>query len=190
LRAAYGEGENGQAVKTFTLDSFSSFYDFGPPWSEPERTLLAEQISTTIEEMAGRTPALSSPQRSFFGHWRDQMHYLSCMEEQRRREKELFEKAFLDTEITAWVGANDSVALHAMEFLSSSRHFQSRQMALLGFDNDPEAFINNLTSYDFDFSGLSLRMLQFVLDPARDLRKNGPAIFEEWDGFVQERASA
>jgi len=81
-----------------------------------------------------------------------------------------FQQALSLPEATAWVGANDGVALAAQNFLNKHRH---RSIALYGFDNTAEATFHSLSSYSFEIEAGAVRMLDWLLK--RPERKAGPA---------------
>jgi DNA-binding GntR family transcriptional regulator len=94
----------------------------------------------------------------------------------------LLEKA-LSTNCSAWVCANDFVALYALEFLKTKT---KRKIALIGFDDTFEAFRNGLTSYNFNIEGIVQVMIAYILNPSSvPSRKRNSAI--EIEGMLVER---
>jgi hypothetical protein len=84
--------------------------------------------------------------------------------------KHLFEQAMHDPHITAWVCANDSIALSALELWRYSEAQNRRKIALTGFDNCFHAALADLTSYDFGEDRLSEAMLTHLLDNTKSAR--------------------
>ena len=77
----------------------------------------------------------------------------------------LFERALRHTDVTAWVCANDGIAIHAQRFLRARRVRVPEWLSVIGFDNTGDALYSDLTSYDFDVPGVALKMLDHVLRP-------------------------
>jgi hypothetical protein len=98
----------------------------------------------------------------------------------------LFGKAHEDESITAWVCANDEVALLALQFLKEQGVAVPRDISVIGFDDVPEAAVHGLTSYNFNLDGLVNAMLSHIIRPSFT-PKNRPAI--EIEGVVIERGS-
>jgi DNA-binding LacI/PurR family transcriptional regulator len=99
-----------------------------------------------------------------------------------------FEQALQDPSITAWVGANDWVSLYALNFLRAKSIEVPGRISLLGFDNLPETFFNEITSYDFAVPLIARKMLLHVLAPGKSADSaDGP--HEEVEGIIIQRAS-
>jgi DNA-binding LacI/PurR family transcriptional regulator len=92
--------------------------------------------------------------------------------------------------ITAWVGANDTVALECLEFVKRQSGNDGNGTAVVGFDDTLEAFLARMTSYNFGYSAAVRAMLGHVLHPpVRPPRSQriGPAV--EISGYITGRAS-
>jgi DNA-binding LacI/PurR family transcriptional regulator len=94
---------------------------------------------------------------------------------------------------TAWVAADDYIALYAvLPFLQSRRIRVPRDLSVAGFNNQFESGYTGLSSYHFDIAGMAMRMLTFLLHPALDRRlrpgKYAP-LHEGISGFIVERGS-
>jgi len=109
----------------------------------------------------------------------------------------VMEKAMRDAlhekEATAWVAADDPIALHAvMPFLQAQRVQVPRDLSLAGFNNQFEAPHANLSSYHFDMTGMAMRTLTFLLYPSQERRlrpaKQATAV-EGIGGFMMDRGS-
>jgi DNA-binding LacI/PurR family transcriptional regulator len=80
----------------------------------------------------------------------------------------LFEKALADSNITAWICANDTVALLALSFLRECKIRVPGDVSVAGFDNVPvQALENRLTTFDFNAIGFVHQMLNFIVRPPR-----------------------
>jgi DNA-binding LacI/PurR family transcriptional regulator len=92
-------------------------------------------------------------------------------------------------DITAWVAANDSVALECMDLLRSRHVAVPGEVSVVGFDNSLPAFHQGLTSYAFNEAALMHAMVEHVLGsrPPRRPRAGSPPV--EIEGFVVARRS-
>lgn len=96
----------------------------------------------------------------------------------------LFKKAFTDKECTAWVCANDPIALMALDFLKN----QNPNISVIGFDDTFEAFRAGLTSYNFNVNALVNSMLSYLVNPSSHPVIRSSKIFEV-EGMLVERSS-
>jgi DNA-binding LacI/PurR family transcriptional regulator len=78
----------------------------------------------------------------------------------------LFTRALADPGITAWVCANDFSATLALDFLKSAGKTIPRDLSVIGFDNSLDAMEYQLTSFDFNTSGLINAMIRYIISPA------------------------
>jgi DNA-binding LacI/PurR family transcriptional regulator len=85
---------------------------------------------------------------------------------------------------TAWVLANDGAAINAMKYLHSKGRVVPDDVALVGFDNTPEAFEQRVTTVDFNMRGLACAVLDFLLRPP-----DTPRPAEEMPCVIMERES-
>jgi DNA-binding LacI/PurR family transcriptional regulator len=99
----------------------------------------------------------------------------------------LLEDAYRRKDVTAWVGANDHIALRAVEFLSARGVRVPEDISVAGFDNTHAAFQGNLSSYDFNAPGIVHRLLEHVVGPARAGVRNAAGEPSEIEGMVIER---
>lgn len=92
-------------------------------------------------------------------------------------------------DLTAWVCANDALALRCLSVLRQRGNAVPRRVSVMGFDDSLEASYEKLTSYNFNYSALTQAMLgNLTGSPAiRALRTRRKPI--EIDGFVTERSS-
>lgn len=77
----------------------------------------------------------------------------------------LFDKALSINDVSAWVCANDYMAVMAMDYL---KKHSDRKIAVVGFDDTFLAFRNGLTSYNFNTQSLVQIMLAHILNPSSD----------------------
>jgi len=90
---------------------------------------------------------------------------------------DLFERALSDRTLTAWVGANDDIALLACDWLSRRGLRVGHDISVVGFDNTARAQESGLTTVSFLEEDLAAGMLAYVLDPGR-WRSNGSVVLE------------
>jgi len=100
----------------------------------------------------------------------------------------LFEQALALPGVTAWVCANDGIAIHALRFLHMRKVPVPEQVSVVGFDNTGDASYNNLTSYDFDVSAIALKMLDHILRPDSSLFPASQRVVSS-EGMVIPRGS-
>jgi DNA-binding GntR family transcriptional regulator len=98
----------------------------------------------------------------------------------------LLRRLIEDREVTAWVGANDSVALSCLDFLRSLQVAVPQRISVLGFDDTLEASYEQLTSYNFNYHNLTRQMLSYVCGPVHR-RESARHTQVEVEGFVNER---
>jgi DNA-binding LacI/PurR family transcriptional regulator len=96
-------------------------------------------------------------------------------------------QAMRELDATVWIAENDPTAVACLRFLRERNVAVPGEVALVGFDDSPEAAGNDLTSYNFNAPAIARAMLQFVLHPGQARRPHSPV---DIDGFVVERGSA
>ncbi len=106
----------------------------------------------------------------------------------RRAFRPCFEKALRDSSITAWVGANDAIALAAMSFLKKEGLHLPRDMSVVGFDDSIDAVLTGLTSYSIDEERIAAAVVSHVLSPSRGRQRKG--IVLDVPGVVMRRLSS
>lgn len=100
----------------------------------------------------------------------------------------IFEEALLNPEITAWVCADDLMAISALRFLSKKGVEVPEKISVVGFEDILEAISANLTTYNFDIRGVAQTMVAFISNPSLFPVKEG--LFLEKNGFVVPRQSS
>jgi DNA-binding transcriptional regulator YhcF (GntR family) len=97
----------------------------------------------------------------------------------------LFNEALTHKEATAWICANDNIALSALSFLREQNIAVPRKISVAGFDNTPvHAIEQMLTTFDFNAYGFIHRMLYFINHPHRSAYHHAAI---EIEGMVIER---
>jgi DNA-binding transcriptional regulator YhcF (GntR family) len=100
----------------------------------------------------------------------------------------LFEQALANPSCTAWVCANDDIAVFALNFLRGCKRKVPDQVSVVGFDGDPLGLEYSITSFDFDLPNISRQMLLFISHPAGVTRfTKSKAV--EMPGFIIYRDS-
>jgi len=84
-----------------------------------------------------------------------------------------FEEALRDRRITVWIAANDRLGTMALSYLGSKNVAVPGRISVVGFDNSPDAFVNNLTSYDFRIRATIEQMVGFIVDTPLFRRVHG-----------------
>lgn len=86
-------------------------------------------------------------------------------------------------EITAWVLANDQVAVQIRHLLKLQGIRIPKHISLVGFDNSQDAWDYHIASYDFEFPEMARASLAHILKPNSSLPSG------EFPGMLVERAS-
>jgi len=98
----------------------------------------------------------------------------------------LFEQAWSDSTLTAWVGANDMTAFLALDYLSMRQG--ARRVAVVGFDDSVDAFDRGLTSYNFGAAPCAVSLIDHLIAPTARPSLH-PQVLVEMPGSVVERDS-
>jgi DNA-binding transcriptional regulator YhcF (GntR family) len=103
--------------------------------------------------------------------------------------EEFIKDAFKDSSITAWVCANDQIAVLITDYWNYCSVPLSQRPALIGFDNSFKSFERNISSYEFNTSGEVQNMLNHLLYPNSTRLLNGsPEV--RLSGRIVERNSS
>ncbi len=114
--------------------------------------------------------------------------WVSAVREEERESLEPLLGRALEADTTAWVAANDSVALSCLRFLRERGTRVPRDMSLVGFDDLGESTTVGLTTYNFNPSALAHAMISHIIRPdykPRSMKR--PTVI---DGYVKVRRSA
>jgi DNA-binding LacI/PurR family transcriptional regulator len=101
----------------------------------------------------------------------------------------LFDRALTIEKCTAWVCANDYIALHALSYLEKKGIAVPQQIGVVGFDDCEDAINYELTSYNFNLPVVARMMVSSVLYP-RSFPLGNEGNRYEVDGVVRERRSS
>lgn len=102
----------------------------------------------------------------------------------------VFEDAIRDDAVTAWVGANDDVALQCLEFLHERSVDVPGRVSVVGFDDTFDATYWQMTSYSFRTPAVVSSMLAHVLRPEWRSGRDQAAGPREIEGRVVERSTS
>ncbi len=78
----------------------------------------------------------------------------------------LFTRALSDRNITSWIFANDFAATLALDFLKTAGRSVPQDLSVIGFDNSLDAMEYQLTSYDFNTTGIINAMIRYIISPS------------------------
>jgi DNA-binding GntR family transcriptional regulator len=102
--------------------------------------------------------------------------------------RNVFDRTIKKAPESAWVAVNDTIAEILIRYCREKSIPVPRSCSIAGFDNSATAFTFDLTSYDFNFSGLARMAFWHIINPSSPLFKN-PSQRIECEGFVVERRS-
>jgi DNA-binding LacI/PurR family transcriptional regulator len=101
-----------------------------------------------------------------------------------------YDQVLRDRSMTAWVGANDSIALGALRFLAGRGVRVPGDLTVVGFDDTEEAFLQQLTSYNFNAPAVMQSMLDHVLGYGRQRRSRTMPESVEIEGYIAQRGTS
>lgn len=107
----------------------------------------------------------------------------------RRRFHGLLDDALNHTEITAWVCANDDIAYECLACLGRRNVKMPDRLSIIGFDDLEDSLFMDLSSYNFNATGIVNTMLSYVLDPPSLSRGGSAKNIVEVEGYITERHS-
>ena len=93
------------------------------------------------------------------------------------------------SDLTAWVCANDGIAVIAHDFLVEKGLSVPGDVSLVGFDDSADSFYRGLTSYNFNSRGVAQALLTHLLDRGRSRELWGQRTDVTIEGFVHDRRS-
>ncbi len=97
-----------------------------------------------------------------------------------------FDRAYRDSSITAWVCANDEVAVLAMHYLREKGPDALQRISLVGFDNSPISYVMKIASYEFDFQAMGRLALETIAHPDLVRRSEGRVVTVRGHVVVRE----
>ncbi|MBD3321074.1 MAG: GntR family transcriptional regulator [Chitinivibrionales bacterium] len=107
----------------------------------------------------------------------------------RRYVRSLFDNALQQKNSTAWVLANDEVAIAALDYLQEKKIRVPGELSVCSFDDSPVSMRRGLTSYNFNMRAYAHAMQTFIVNRrAMPVRPSRRAI--EIEGMVVERVSS
>jgi DNA-binding LacI/PurR family transcriptional regulator/DNA-binding transcriptional regulator YhcF (GntR family) len=182
LTAAMAEGSSGCTVRQFAApDRFemATIVETSPR--------IRRSIETATSEALRHFAAEDSRKADVTGRMLVRLRELHDRESLYARTRPVLEQAIGFREATAWVGANDSVALDALECLRQHGRKVPRDVSVIGFDDSTEASFQRLTSYSFNGLAVMRAMLLHVTDPTHGPAAANPSKPFEVPGFVTTR---
>jgi LacI family transcriptional regulator len=111
------------------------------------------------------------------------------VEVQRSAVHPLLDTVLAGSDVTALVGDNDWTALACIHYLREKGVRVPADLSVVGFDNSPDAFAQELTSYDFGGAAMVRAMLSHALGPRSSAPRKRSFEPTEIDGFVSVRRS-
>jgi DNA-binding LacI/PurR family transcriptional regulator/DNA-binding transcriptional regulator YhcF (GntR family) len=167
-------------------DNFKSFVQykktFLPGQFGPKDNQEIMERLEIIRNLAGR-----NIDKALFDMLSDDIFVGIAQHLNRRSRAPQFEQALTYDQATAWVCANDGMAMSALSFLRERAIAVPQTKSIVGFDNVPiQAIENRLTTFDFNARGFVHRMLNYL---ARPPKPRGPYhhIPIEVEGIVMQR---
>lgn len=101
----------------------------------------------------------------------------------------VLENLLADESITAWVGVHDATAFVCQDFLAARGVAVPGRVSLIGFDNSFESSLRKLDSYEFNLSGITATLVDFVTSPQHRGSFGRSSRRSEIDGYVVQRGS-
>jgi DNA-binding LacI/PurR family transcriptional regulator len=155
------------------------------PASSPTGTLGAAQLPPAIDSNLDRLLALNRAVKAL----RYQVDLIMQRETVHSNLVPLMEKALADGAGSAWVTANDNIALECMDFLEAHGRHVPQDISVIGYDDNLEAFFRKLTTYNYNATAVIHSMLSHIIDP-RPLGRRGPSDGAvEVEGFINNRGT-
>ena len=157
----------------------------------PRNVLGLRRNDLTAESM---TPADLPPAlRSAFVRAMARLYHvnLSALEIELRRPgiRRLLQPLLERRDISAWIAANDQVAVECLAFLHRSGVRVPGDISVAGFDDTLEARLRGLTSYSFNPRATAAALVDIALRSPAMIRRTDPGTPFLVAGFVSERRS-
>ncbi len=183
IRRACEAAGFGESVKAFTIqarDTLADMPELAPAMRKLETNVLSESAEMERHLASKNLDWLAVPVKTSLEYFRTAIRSSCALSESI--------ESMRNWGATACVGANDVVALSAMHCLRKGGLRVPEDVAIVGFDDDKFAAGNDLTSYNFNMSGIATAMLRYVLNPekAPQVGMDGAV---ECTGLIIERGS-
>jgi DNA-binding LacI/PurR family transcriptional regulator len=148
------------AVSLFALTEFTSYWDMGCAAEERfginARQKMRDILPQSIRNLA--THQFDDLWRAYHGLLGNAFLFM--------RMTPLFKQALSDKSITAWLGANDDIALMALQYLKIKGIAVPGRISVAGFDDIPAAYDVGLTSYNFSLPVVAMQAVRHVVSPS------------------------
>lgn len=108
----------------------------------------------------------------------------------REQVRELYERARSHRDATAWVCSNDELALQLLRCAREHGPSVPESVSVVGFDDTEEAFLEGLTSYNFNVTGVVNTLVNHILRPSMSPVCRERCVPEELDGYLSVRGSS
>jgi hypothetical protein len=160
-----------------------------PDMKAEEPTREAVEVDTTVRSIQHMVRALIELAKTphdpatYLGEL-DRLHIIASGRAFELCHGPFFEEVLAASSATAWVCAEETLALHASSFLRRNGKRVPDGIAVMGFDHWPENTEQQVTTYDFNMPGIVQRAMHMILD--EKVLKSFPAI-SEVEGHVIER---
>ncbi|MBD3420892.1 MAG: GntR family transcriptional regulator [Chitinivibrionales bacterium] len=162
LLHCYREGGYGQGVRAVTLEQHYSRISFT---DDAARRYDLSAVRRAWERWKSANPNLAGG----FGFMDDGMR---AMEQDAVLNAEialqlepLLDSTLQQSEITAWVAANDATMRFALAYLQSRHVRIGQDLSLVSFDNTEPTLRDGICSFDFNISTAANMIVQYLIDP-------------------------
>lgn len=183
LRHTFARAGLPDAVRAYTLSRTKRINEFLAP-DDPDRRALDLHLADLLHQTTRRT--LARTLQAFRRTLTRNMEY----EERREFLRPLLDNALSESATTAWVGCSDDVAIQCLDYLRDHDRAVPHDISVLGFDDTVEAFVNRLTSYNFNMPAITRAMIRHVLYPSNARGRHSRRSPTGIEGFISVRDSA
>jgi DNA-binding transcriptional regulator YhcF (GntR family) len=184
----FSEAGYPKGVKSLVLDNYAYQWDYlhNPETSEDLRSLISqynEWKKNTRIKFFKKFGNISYSIAKYLTEW-------NCASgEIYQKMVPLFNKALKDTTVTAWLMANDYSATLALDYLKEKQIAVPERVAMIAFDNTLDAMEYQLTSYDFNNTGIVNIMLRYIISPSASPATGRNEIIEVEGSIVERRST-
>jgi hypothetical protein len=159
IKSTYRAAGYGGNVRCFTLDSFRRHNDF--------RSGVGRRVNIAAYDRFIKSWLDSLPQL-YAGRLQPLLRTKAFIQtnygEAAIRTAQLFARALAKKEITAWICANDNVAIMARDYLLKKRIPVPEKISIIGFDDSDNAYSKRITSYNFNLGLAARYIVGYVLN--------------------------